>query len=80
MDFFPVTLFKYYVIGLGGGGGSRPSMILMTQGGFQNLGKPDDVILERSLMSAPAEPGISSIIYFEKKNLKFSLESPILID
>ena len=64
------------------GAGSRPSMILLTQGGMgvQHLGKPDDVILERSLMSAPAEPGISSIIYFEKNNLKFSLESPILID
>ena len=23
MDFFPVTLFKYYVIGLGGGGGVK---------------------------------------------------------
>ena len=27
-------------------------MILMTQGGFQNFGKPDDVILERSLTCA----------------------------
>ena len=29
--------------------GSRPSMILMMQGGIQNLGKPDDVVLEGSL-------------------------------
>ena len=42
--------FKYYVIRLGGLGGSRPSMLFMSQGaGVQNLETPDDVILERSL-------------------------------
>ena len=51
MDFSPATLIQVLRHRIRGGGGSRPSMILMTQGGgVQNLGKPDDVILERSLM------------------------------
>ena len=44
-------LFKYYISILGGG--SRPVLILLTQGGmwgFQNLGKPADIILERSVI------------------------------
>ena len=41
-------MFKYYISKLG----SRPVLILLTQGGgVQDLGKPVDVILERSLMS-----------------------------
>ena len=47
------VLFKYYISKLGGG--SRPVLILLTQGtgwGVQNLGKPADVILERSLKEA----------------------------
>ena len=53
MDISPVILIQVLRHQIrGGGGGSRPSMILMTQGewGVQHLGKPDDVILERSLM------------------------------
>ena len=50
MEFSPATLIQVLRHRIRGGGGSRPSMILMTQGGVQNLGKPDDVILERSLI------------------------------
>ena len=43
--------FKYYISALEGGGGSRPSLIsLMQGGGVQKLEKCADVILERSLM------------------------------
>ena len=49
MDISPVILIQVLRHQIRGGG-SRPSMILMTQGvGVQNLGKPDDEILERSL-------------------------------
>ena len=45
--------FKYYISELGGGGGgSNTSLISLMQGGgggAQNVEKPADVILERSL-------------------------------
>ena len=45
-------MFKYYISEVEGGGGSRPSLISLMQGGWgvQNVEKPADVILERSLM------------------------------
>ena len=45
-------MFKYYISEVEGGGGSRPSLIPLMQGGgwgVQNLEKCADVILERSL-------------------------------
>ena len=37
-------------------------MILMTQGGVQNLGKPDDVILERSLSILSLSQPVSALL------------------
>ena len=44
-------MFKYYISKVEGGGGSRPSLILLMQRGWgvRNLEKCADVILERSL-------------------------------
>ena len=49
---YPNYVFKYYISKVEGGGGSRPSLISLMQGGewgVQNLEKFADVILERSL-------------------------------
>ena len=44
-------MFKYYISEVEGGGGSRPLLIsLMQGGGIQNLEKCADIILERSLI------------------------------
>ena len=51
MDFFPVTLIQVLHHRFRGGWGVKAFDDLDdTGGGVQNLGKPDDVILERSLM------------------------------
>ena len=51
--FPPPPSFKYYVIRLGGGLGVKAFDDLDDTGGVgvQNLGKPDDVILERYLIA-----------------------------
>ena len=51
MDFSPVTLIQVLRHQIRGGRGVKAFDDLdETGGGGQNLGKPDDVILERSLM------------------------------
>ena len=48
ISFFQSPSFKYYVSNLGGRG--RICADLASTGGGQNLGRPTDVILERSLL------------------------------